>query len=287
MRLARALFALAIASACGCPAEAVQLKVAPARFILHDIQPGLTYDMYKETGLRLTIFNDDNVSRSWNLTTHRPSERGDWEKGYNEIPDASWCWFERDEVKVPANGVENVNFFLSIPEEERYFNQRWVVTLGVGGGDARGLSVAVDIRAQLETAPKSDIKARPQGLLGIKPSVLEFEGMRLGEPRKAEVTLYNNNRQRHDYTVDSLFRESEIDSTVYLKHSYKAVADPDWIQHERSIGIEPEGQVKIPIQACIPSDAACDGEKWEEILMIKSGEQYAGFLRIHLNLKEE
>ncbi len=47
-----------------CQAGAASLKVSPARFIIHDVKPGIQYDVYKATGLRITLYNDDDVSHS-------------------------------------------------------------------------------------------------------------------------------------------------------------------------------------------------------------------------------
>ena len=93
---------------------AASLKVAPARFILHDVKPGKLYDIYAATGLRITIYNDDDTTRTWLLSTHRPSERGKWEKGYGEIPDPRWCWFEKNEITVGHNCSLASRTFLNI-----------------------------------------------------------------------------------------------------------------------------------------------------------------------------
>src|ERR1035437_3652423 len=83
--------------------EAASLKVGPAGFIIHNVVPGKAYDVYKATGLQLTIYNDDTVAKTYLLSAHRPSEGGTWEKGYLEIPDPKWCWFDQNEIIVEAN----------------------------------------------------------------------------------------------------------------------------------------------------------------------------------------
>ena len=145
------------------PSQGASLKVSPAKFILHDVVPGKLYDIHKETGLRLTIYNDTDTVRTWSLSTHRPSERGRWEKGYGEIPNPEWCWFENDEVAVPPNGKAYAHFYVKIPDDEKYLNQHWVCTLSVGSKPSTaGIAVAVDVRARIETKSK----AQPAGATG-------------------------------------------------------------------------------------------------------------------------
>ena len=111
--------------------EAASLKVSPAQFIVHHVEPGKLYDIHEKTGLRFTIFNDDEVPRTWTLTTHRPSERGRWEKGYGEIPDAKWCWFAEDEITVEPNGRAYAYLKIQIPPGDQYYNQHWIMTVHI------------------------------------------------------------------------------------------------------------------------------------------------------------
>ena len=90
-------------------AEPASLKVSPAGFIIHNLTPGKVYNLHQETGLRLTIYNDDEVSHRYTVSVHRPSEVGRWEKGYSEIPDSKWCWFEEKEISVEPKGKGYAN----------------------------------------------------------------------------------------------------------------------------------------------------------------------------------
>jgi len=268
--------------------EAASLKVSPARFIVHDVEPGTLYDIYKETGLRLTIYNDDDVRRTWVLSTHRPSERGRWEKGYAEIPDPRWCWFENTEVTVEPNTKGYGHLFLKVPDGEKYYNQHWVVTLGIGGKPARGgISLGVDIRVQIETKSKVDLKERPDGLLGLEPSTIEFEDVAPGRSEEAQVVLYNNDGAAHGYTIGSMFENTEIKKKTYLAHSYIAVPDSRWIRYDKKIQIEPGGSAVMPVRVEIPGDATNFGKKWEDILLIQPDEGPAGFVRVQVQTRKK
>lgn len=154
--------------------EAAGIKVAPGRFIINDVNPGNLYNIREETGQRLSVFNDDSSTRTWSLSTHRPSERGQWETGYSEIPDPAWCWFEKSEITVPPQGVAYVQLFLKIPDLEKYYNQHWAVTLAVTEKNQKGIALAVDIRALIETKPKYKIYSGTEGRFGPVPGVVDL-----------------------------------------------------------------------------------------------------------------
>ena len=267
--------------------EAASLKVAPSRFIVHDVNPGKLYDIYRETGLRLTIFNDDEVSRTWVLSTHRPSERGRWEKGYEEIPDPRWCWFEKNEIRVKAKSKAYATLYLKVPDEESYYNQHWIVTLGVGGNSGRpGISLAVDIRVQIETKSNADVNAKPHGLLGLKPSMVRFDQVSPGISEDAEVVLYNNDETGHDYTITSLFDDSKTEKGTYLTHSYEAIPSSAWVTGEKNIWISPGGSEVLHLELEVPADRASFSKKWEDILLIQPDDGPARFVRVQILTEE-
>ncbi len=280
-----AFFALLLCSSG--PLVAASLKVSPAGFIVHDVEPGKVYDIYKETGLRLTIYNDDAVSRTWLLSPHRPSERGRWEKGYGEIPDAQWCWFEKDEIAVDARSKAYAHLHLKVPDEEKYYNQHWVVTLGVGGKPGGGISLAVDIRVQIETRSRVDLKVRPDGLLGLEPSTIRFEDVTPGSSEKARVTLYNNDGAAHSYMISPLLANTKIDQKTYLSRSYSAIPDSGWITYEKEVQIEPGKSAVLRPELKIPGDESNFGKKWEDILLIQPDEGLAGFVRVQVQTREK
>lgn len=264
-------------------ADAASLKVSPARFIVHDVEPGKLYDLYKETGVRLTIFNEDDVSRAWVLSTHRPSERGRWEVGYGEIPDARWCWFGESEVSVEANNAGHGHLFLQIPDEERYYNQHWIVTLHVGGKpEGMGVGLAVDIRVQIETKSKTDQAGAPHGSLGMKPSVVEFEDVPPGATESVTITLFNNSDREQTYTVASLFLDKKHEPKTYLTHSHSLLVNHEWIQHDRTVKVKPGRSAPLNVTVTVPDDAGHFGKKWEDCLLIKPEKGRAEFVRVRI-----
>lgn len=277
-----AIFVAAFAA----PASAASLKVGPARFIVHDVQPGRLYDLYKDTGLQLTLYNDDNVERVWQLSVHRPSERGTWETGYAEIPDASWCWFDTTTVTVPPSGQSNARIFFRIPDEERYYNQHWVVTLGVGGAPGRGgISLAADVRVQIETTTKTDVATQPDGPFALVPGKVFFEGVVPGETRKGEVRLYNNGSKQCRYTLRPLFGEVK-DPTAYFTTGFSRIADPGFLKYTEAVSVNPGESAPISVELSIPAGAASLGKHWEELVLVVPEDGKAGFVRVQISTKE-
>ena len=263
--------------------EAASLTVSPGRFILHDVEPGRSYDIYKETGLRLTIINDSDESETWLLTTYQPSGRGRWEKGYGEIPDARWCWFTEKEITVESKSHGYAHINLLIPSGEKYYNQHWVATLNVSGKPgAGGIGLAVDVRMQIETKSNSDINVRPAGLIGMKPSVVRFEEVIPGTVREASVTLFNNDDTAHSYSITSLFDDAEIKREKYLRQSYDEIPDRAWISRSDNIRIEAGGSAELDLKLKVPEDSAYFGKKWEDMVLIQPDRGRAEFVRVQV-----
>ena len=268
---------------------AAGLKVSPAGFIIHNVTPGKPYDVYKETGLRLTIYNDDEVDHTYILSTHRPSECGPWEKGYLEIPDKDWCRFEKSEITVKANGRGYGDIYLNIPDKDKYYNQRWVATLVIAGKPGpRGISLAVQVRAQIETKTRTGIKGKPYGSIAFKPANIRFDNVCLSDTRKARVVIYNNDDEIHTYKIRSLLQRKETKDRRYLTGSYRAMPDPGWIAAKKeSFRIKPGSVSILPLMLKIPDKKEYYGKKWEELLLVEPDNGLAGFIRVQIETKNQ
>ena len=269
-------------------AGASSLKVSPAAFIVHDVEPGKMYDIYKETGVRLTVFNDDDLEHTWALSTHRPSERGRWETGYGEIPDAAWCWFGESEVTAAPHSVGYGHLFLRVPGEEKYYNQHWIVALTVGGKSqgGLGLALAVHIRVQIETKHKTGLTSAPHGLLGLEPSALQFEDVLPGATQQASVLLYNNDTQEHTYTIGSLFLDKKHEPKTYLKQPYTLMPERSWLQHPQTVSVEPGASARLDLTLNVPDAADHFDKKWEDCILVQPDNGRAEFVRVQVHTRQ-
>ena len=165
------------------------MAVEPANFLLQGVVPGKVYDLEKEAGLKLRIYNRDGVSCTFLISSHRPSEAGNrrWTPGYQEIPDPEWLKFEKKEIKVGPYGSGEVRMFLEIPPRKEFFNQHWMVTLQVKRCGEGGFFVSLCPKGKIETLSKKE-EIIPYGEVGTLPSTLNFNSV--GESK--EIIIFNN-----------------------------------------------------------------------------------------------
>lgn len=268
---------LILLTACFDPSEAASLKVGPGGFIIHNVVPGRTYDVYKETGLQLTIYNDSAESKTYLLSTHRPAQDGKWEKGYLEIPDPTWCRFEQEEITVEANSNACARFYLTLPDSERYYNQHWVVTLGVSGKPGSGaIGVAINVRAQIETQSKPDTNGTyPFGAVSVVPSVISLNP---GEPGK--IVVINNSAVAEEYSVSALTDPEKF--KTYIAAGFSPLADPAWIVlSDRSLVIPAGERRTLRLDLAMPETERNSIANREAIILIE-GKDATGFLRVRI-----
>jgi len=264
---------------------AASLKVSPGGFIVHDIKPGVTYNLREMTGIKLSIYNDDETTHTYELSANKPSEAGRWERGYSEIPDPSWCWFETKEVTISPRKVGYGNVFFRIPDKGEYYNQHWVAALGIMGKQEKGIGfgLGIYVRIQIETESKKDVKQKPWGLLGIVPGTLTFDNISPGSKQIARAIIYNNDDIAHTYTIKDIREIKGLKGDDYRTRSYELVSGPGWIVPDKD-------QVKIPsgdtgvlsVRLNIPEEASLKNR--EEILFVIPEEGRPGFIRVRINM---
>lgn len=259
------------------------LRVSPARFMLHHIAPGRLYDIQKETGLKLTVYNDSSLTRSFVLSTRQP-ETGHFEAGYLAIPDASWCWFEKQELTVSPNSQASVGVILQVPDKPEFYNQKWIVVFGIKGKPGPGgISLAIDVRGQIETRSRADLAEIPQGVLATKPSIASFDGLRRGETSTSEVLLHNGDSCEHTYRFAPYFSTQEARPDVYLTGGYEPITDAGWVRASGGeIKLKPGESAKVPVEVRLPESADKTKGKWEQILLVLPDKGPQGFVRVHL-----
>lgn len=264
---------------------AASLKVSPGGFIVHDIKPGVTYNLRELTGIKLSIYNDDDTTHTYALSVHKPSDAGNWEKGYDEMPDPGWCWFEKKEATIGPRKVGYGNLFFRIPDKERYYNQHWVAALGIMGKLERGIGfgLGIYVRIQMETQSRADSKEIPEGLTAFKPSLVTFDNILPGTRQTGKLIVYNNDTRKHTYTVNFLSEDKERPASTYMTRTFKPLPDPSWIVLEReTFDIDPGGSFVLKMKINIPDKTEYYDKKWEEILFVEPETGLSGFVRIRI-----
>lgn len=267
-------------------ANSSSLKVSPAGIIVHNVIPGKEYDLYKDAKIKLAVYNDDDTTHTYLLRTHIPSEVGKWEKGYLEIPDASWMWFKDEEITVSPQTAGLGYLYLKIPEKDAYYNQHWVATLSIKAKveNSLGIGLGILVRAQIETQSSLDVKENPQGIIAFKPSIVEFDNLILGETKNGSVVIYNNDSEKHSYKVSYYFQQEDAKIKDYLTQSYKPIPNSDWIDIEKKKFNIKAGESKVlEFKIKIPDGEEYLNQNWEELIWIQPDESPPGFFRIRIN----
>lgn len=270
------------------PKPSLGLSVQPGGLLIQYVKLGQTYDLHQKSGIALIIENKDTKPHTYNLTTSKPSQVGSkkWLKGYLELPDPSWFWFEENEVTVEPQSKKEVKMFLKIPEEERYYNQHWAVSLGISGRPEKGqmLTLAVYPRYQIETESKIGLKEKPAGLIGFEPSTILFKDLALGEKAKAKIIIYNNAKKIHNYRI--IPKVIEVDPTreqIVATPGYSWIPDIRWVRpNKRKLKIKTNESEELTVTVNIPKKKEYHQKKWEALIFVEPVEGQSGFVRIQI-----
>ncbi len=264
------------------------LSVEPGGLLIQQVKLGELYDLDKEAGTPLKISNQDQKPRTYHLSAHRPSEVGNrkWLHGYLEIPDPSWFWFDKDTVTVAPESSAYVKMYLRIPQDDRYSNQHWVIAVGVRGQPSSGeaLALAMYPRYQIETVSHTDPKSIPAGALALKPSILSFEKVPLGERQESKVTLHNNEAKTHQYHLSVI--TIPVDPTkerISPSPGYRWLLDTRWVSlNRRNFRIKAQQARSVILRVKVPRDPELHDQSWEALLWIEPDEGLPRFARIQV-----
>lgn len=267
------------------------LAVAPGGLLIQNIIPGEVYDLQEVSGVTLNITNRDNLAHTYLLTAHKPSQVAarTWIKGYLEISQASWFWFEKEEVMVDANSTAKIKMYLKIPDEGKYYNQHWSVSLLVKAkpepGQMLGLAVAPNF--QIETEAKEEMVAKPDGSITFEPSLVRLEDVSLGSKIKTKVKIYNNDDKKHKYKISSqIFPEDPAKRQITKSAGYSWIPNPKWIRLKKVVKIGPGESADLSFNVKVPQNEKYYGKKWEAIIFVEPDEGLPGFVRVQVETEE-
>jgi len=264
------------------------LSVEPGGLLIQRVPIGQLYDMDSSIKMRFKISNQSDKPRRYVIKVDKPVKVGvKVLKGYTQIPDPSWFWFEKNEVLVPANQGEEIKMFLRIPDEEKYCNQKWAVGIDVEGRPVaeERLVLAVSPVFYLETESRSEVKEKPAGFLGLVPGVGALENVALGKTKGiSKIRIYNNDTQPHRYKISSIIPSGEPGSQVIIPSpNFSWIPKKEWLKTDRGtirIGSDEQGEIVLDLD--IPKKTEFLKQRWEGILLVESEEGLANFVRIQI-----
>jgi len=274
------------------PKPSLGLSVQPGGLMIQKVKLGETYDLHQKAGIALIVENKDINPHTYLINTFKPSQVGNkkWLRGYSEIPDPAWFWFENAEVTVGAQSKKEVKMFFKIPQEDKYYNQHWSISLGISGKPEAGkmLALAVYPRYQIETESKTGLHEKPAGLIGLEPSRLIFKNLPLRKKERKKIILYNNDKIAHKYKITS--QVIEVDQTreqIFVSSGYSWLPKERWLKPKKKrVKILPGESKELTISVKIPKRKGHYQKKWEALIFIEPDEGRSRFARIQIETEK-
>ena len=118
------------------------IEMGPGMFMLQDVPPGREVNLRKIGGVLFTVYNRSDQAQDYTLSCKRPGLGGlpTWEKGYEEIPNAAWCYLEETTVTVPPKSEKQVGLIVNIPDEPENWNRKFMLAVILSSGKNDGTS---------------------------------------------------------------------------------------------------------------------------------------------------
>ena len=177
--------------------------------------------------------------------------------------------------------------YLKIPQEDKYYNQHWVVSVGVEAKPESGETfvLACYPRFLIETQSKKDLAQKPCGSIAFSPSAIIFDEVRCGAFKKAKIKIYNNDIVKRTYAIVPLDRDSEAAKRwISLSSGYTWIPESKWITLNRNhVTIPAQKNCELTVTLNIPEQENNYGRRWEEIFLLTPDEGKAGFFRVQIN----
>lgn len=266
----------------------IGLSVEPGGLLIQRVPIGQLYDMDYWIKMRFKVYNGSDKPRRYGIKVDKPHKIGaKILKGYSSIPEPAWFWFEKNEVLVPANSIEEVKMFLRIPDEEKYCNQKWAVGIEVEGKPEaeERIVLAVSPVFHIETEARSEVKERPAGLLGLVPGIVILENVSLGRNRAiAKIKVYNNDGLAHLYKINSIIPFAEPGRQVITPSpGFSWIPKKEWLKPTKTLlKIGPNEEREITLDLNIPKAKDYLNQRWEGIIFFESEEGLANFVRVQI-----
>jgi len=266
----------------GIMSNAYALRVSPGAFCAQNVEIGKETD----TGVDLTIDNETDQERDFSIkvVAAKPAVTESL-KGYTPLPDLSWLRLDKNYLVVPAKGQAKTRLYISIPNEEKYLNQQWVVSCLVEYVVQKGLfQEAVMTRYMFETRPKKDITEKPYGELAVSPSVVKVKKDAMNTKEGVSFKIYNNTAQEHTYTISASVPKEETGKlSINVTRGLSWVKDASWINPKtKTIKLAPGGISEIGLNVNVPK-SELEGDKGvESLIFIDSDSGQRRFIRVQV-----
>lgn len=261
------------------------LSVQPGELRLCDVPLGERISFYEKHNLPLSIFNNSSRRETYMVGPMSFSRIGKTAstEGYCDLPDPGWLTVQPKEIAVEPHSRGEVRMYLTIPRDNRYYNQHWVVSIDIHSVPRPGsmISLALYPRVYIETQSRADTKATPAGVLGIKPSILQTKVAK-GIPKEVgHVRVYNNDKAAHTYRVTTEGAQGRREPS----RDYQWLSDPAMVQVVPTmVTLAPGKSAEVAVYAQVPVPPSGATGRREALVFIRDEAGHASFVRVRLDI---
>ena len=241
----------------------------------------------------LIIYNKSDKANTFVLTTVKPSTGLGTTLGYSDFPELNWMSFEKSQIKIPPNGNDSVRVYLSIPQEDKYYNQHWSVYISVAAGAGGGnISLACYPKILIETENKLSPKQKNNSLLGLEPSVVKFENTPSDRKNPIKkIRIFNNSSKKQVYHISVLESKSCVEKRIFQTPGYSWVPDSNWIELYTgklssvkptpfNISVDANKSYILQLKLNLLKDEKY--KRWEGIILVESEQGLSNFVRVYI-----
>ncbi|KJJ84761.1 hypothetical protein OMAG_001363 [Candidatus Omnitrophus magneticus] len=254
------------------------IRVSPGAFCIQNVEIGVDLDL----GIDLTITNDSDSQKSFIVESIKPSlVKKNWLKGYSEIPNPKWLYFEKNYITVPPYSSGKTRIHIKIPNDRKYYNQHWIVYARVSL-DQQNEMFNVELKPSylIETMPNSDHMAETTGVIAVTPSIIKMDAS-MGNQKSFIIS--NNDNEIHEYRIYQYIPlRGEQKKQSIIASSGCVLSDDNFFLKfkEEKFKLFPKETRKFFVGINPDKNAASLDKNREAILMIESENGVSTFVRV-------
>ncbi|MCD6098826.1 hypothetical protein J7K18_08070 [bacterium] len=248
------------------------IRISPGVFTARNVPVGEKTNF----GVNLLCYNDSDSEKRFVVEKAFPSKvKKNWLKGYIDIPDTSFFVLDAPETLVaPPGEPARAAMYIDIPDDERFYNQHWAVSLIVKEITGSMFQTAIATLYFIETESKENMSSVPFGELAVLPSIVTIDGGR------GEFVLFNNDttRQRISFTLKEPALQSDR-VHIEISSGFKPLPVDCIKVSPKELTIAPgkKRTIKLKLKGELPDTTS----SYECFLMIE-GEDARNFVRVRV-----
>ena len=248
------------------------IRISPGVFTARNVPVGEKTSF----GVNLLCYNDSDSEKRFVVEKSFPSKvKKNWLKGYSDIPDTSFFILDAPETLIaPPGEPARAAMYIDIPDDERFYNQHWAISLVVKEISEGMFQTAIATLYFIETESKGNISSVPFGELAVLPAVVAME------EKKGEIVLFNNGTTRQKIALTLKEPTLETDGVhIEISDGFKPLPVDCIKVSPKKLTLAPgkKRTIKLKLKEELPDTIS----SYECFLMI-DGEDARNFVRVRV-----